>query len=115
MNKLRHVLNYDLRNLISPAIISFLMMVPFIILELVNRYSFHQPFPYPLFGMLWLLPTIFIAIQAPLVQKLRDGEIMVKEPILALLSVAILALISVVYLGILIDQLPCFLGVLNCD
>ena len=37
------------------------------------------------------------------------------HPTNLLFRVAFLALIAIIWAGILIDQLPCFLGVPNCD
>lgn len=102
----------------SAAIISFLLVLPFMILELINRRNFSEGFPIPLFGILWLLPMIFIVILMSLARIVRAGNRMMANPanLLLLLSrVAILALIAMMWAGILVDQMPCFLGVPNCD
>jgi len=104
-----------LTSLRSPAIISFLIVIPFMILELVNRRNFNEGFPIPLFVIMWLLPMIFIIILTPIVQNVRAGNSLIANPINLLLRVALLVLIAWMWTGILIDQLPCFLGVPNCD
>jgi hypothetical protein len=101
-------------NLKYPAIISFFLMLPFLILELVNRpYTIH--FPIPLFVLLWLLPTIFMLIMMPLVRTVRAGNSLMARPIPLVLSAVFLILIAWMWTGIVIDQMPCFLGVPNCD
>ena len=53
-----------LTNLRWPAIISFLLIVPFmvfIVMEVVNRQNSNEGFPIPSFVMMWLLPLLFIA------------------------------------------------------
>jgi len=102
-------------NLRSPAIISFMLVLPFMILELVNRRNLPESFPIQLFGILWLLPTVFIAILMPIVRNVRAGDGIMSNPINLLLRVAFMAFIAMMWGGILIDQLPCFLGVPNCD
>jgi hypothetical protein len=105
------------------AIISLLLVLPFAILEFVfnilNKPSALNPKNLAgltfLFGLMWLLPTVFIAILMPILQNVRAGSNILANPIGLLLKVVFLALIAMMWGGILIDQLPCFLGVPNCD
>jgi hypothetical protein len=94
----------------SPAIISALLVLPFMILELVNTRNFNETFPIPLFGILWLLPTIFIFTLTPIGQNVRAGN-----SLALLIRVALLLAIAILWGGIVADQLPCFMGVPNCD
>lgn len=102
-------------NFKSPAIIGLLFMIPFMIMEVVNTQNFNAVFNIPLFGIMWLLPTIFIIILVPIVRNIRAGNNMMANPINLLLRVVFLVLIAWVWMGALIDQMPCFLGVPNCD
>jgi uncharacterized membrane protein len=104
-----------LTNFRSPGIISLVLVFPFIMLELVNRRNFNEGFPIVLFGLMWLLPMIFIVILMPIVRNVQAGNSIIANPIILLLRVAFLALIAWMWVGILIDQMPCFLGVPNCD
>ena len=103
-------------NLRSAALISFILVVPFMILELVNRRNLPESFPSVLFGFLWLLPVTFIVILMPIVRNARAGSsIIIANPISLSFRVAFLILIALVWGSLLIDQLPCFLGNPNCD
>ena len=102
-------------NLRLPAIISSLLVLPFMILEWVNRRSFHEGFPIPLFGLLWLLPVGFILIQMPIVRNVWAGNRIMVNPISLLLRVAFLIAIAWLWVGLVLDQMPCFLGVSICD
>ncbi len=104
----------DLR---SAAIISFILVLPFAILEALNNTITKQNAPVLilLFGVLWLLPTAFIVILAPVVRTVRAGNSILANPIKLLFSVAFLALIATIWGWGFMDQLPCFLGVPNCD
>ena len=102
-------------NLKASAVISSALVLPFMILELVNRRGFHEGFPIPLFSVIWLLPFAFTLILIPTVARLRAGSKRTADRLIILLSLALLILIALVWIGIVVDQMPCFLGVPNCD
>ena len=77
--------------------------------------SFHEDIPILLFGSLWLLPVAFILILMPIVRTVRVGNRIMVNPISLLLRVAFLILIAWLWVGTILDQMPCFLGVPNCD
>lgn len=101
----------------AAAMISLLLVLPLVILESVNQTITRQNAfgLFLLFGFLWLLPTMFIVLLAPLVRIIRAGDNNLAKPITLLFRVACLTLIAIVWGSLLIDQLPCFLGVPNCD
>lgn len=65
-----------LTNLKSPAIISFMLVLPFVILEFIFNTVNKQNAPglTVLFGLMWLLPTAFIVILMPIVRNVRAGK-----------------------------------------
>ena len=101
----------------SAALISFLLVLPFAILEALNNTIDRQSALglVVLFGLLWLLPVVFILILVPTVRKVRVGNGVMADSLKLLLRVALLVAIAMMWGGILIDQMPCFLGVPNCD
>jgi len=104
-------------NLKWAALISFILVLPFAILESLNNIISKQNALglLVLFGLLWLLPTAFIVILAPVVRTVRAGQSVKANPVNLLFRVALLALIAMVWGSLLIDQMPCVLGVPNCD
>jgi hypothetical protein len=102
-------------NLRMPAIISLLLVIPFMIMEVMNRQHFNEGFPIPLFVMMWLLPVIFILTGMPIVRSLGAGNSLMAHPVNLLIRVVILVFIAWMWATLLIDQMPCFLGVPNCD
>lgn len=68
-----------------------------------------------LIGGMLLLPVAFIANLVPIVRNVRAGNSIIANPINLLLAVAILVFIAMTWGGALIDQIPCFMGVPNCD
>jgi hypothetical protein len=92
-----------LANLRSPAILSVLLVVPFMILEVVNRRNFNEGFPVPLFVILWLLPMLFILIVTPIVRNIQAGNSLAANPVIFLIRVVFLAFIVWTWFGIVID------------
>ena len=103
-------------NFRSPALISLILVIPFMIMEVLNRRNFNEGFPIPLFVIMWVLPIIFIVTLMPIVRNLRRaGNSLIASPVNLLIRVVILVFIVWMWMGLLIDQMPCFLGVPNCD
>jgi hypothetical protein len=99
---------------LKPAIISSILVLPFVILELINRRSLREDFPYVLFGMLWILAGVFTLLLMPIVQNVQAGN-RIRINLINLLRVVSLVLIASLWVGIVLDQMPCFLGIPNCD
>ena len=97
----------------SAAIISLIFMLPFAFLDFLFNQSVLDPIV--LFGTLWLLPMAFLVILVPMVRTVRAGNSIMANPVNLLFRVAFLALIAMLWGSLLIDQLPCFIGVPNCD
>src|SRR5687767_1303283 len=97
-------------NLKSAAIISFFLVLPFALLDLlfnpIRRQSILDPVV--LFGLLWLLPVAFIVILAAMVRAVRAGNNLLTNPVTLLFRVAFLAAIAWLWGVAIIDQLPCF-------
>ena len=104
-----------LTNFRTPALIGLLFVIPFMIMEAVNTQNINAIFNVPLFGFMWLLPTIFVVILMPIVRDLRAGNSLMASPLSLVISVTLLVLIGFMWTSLLMDQMPCFLGVPNCD
>ena len=98
-----------------PALIALALVLPFIFLEAINTRGYPQGFPVVLFAVLWLLSMAFVLVVMTIVRNARAGRGIFASPATLLLGVAGLALIASVWGSIVADQLPCFLGVPNCD
>lgn len=102
-------------NFRSPALIGVLFVIPFIVMEVVNTRNINAVFNIPLFGIMWLLPTIFIIILMPVIRNVRTGNSFAAKPVTLVLSILFLVLIALAWGSIVADQMPCFLGAPNCD
>lgn len=102
-------------NLKKSAVLSLLIVLPFMFLEFVNGgYSLHG-FPVPLFGFMWLLALSFIVLLVPILRSLQTGNRATPETIRLFLRLCLLILIAWMWTSLVLDQMPCFLGVPNCD
>jgi hypothetical protein len=101
----------------TAALISILLVLPFAVLESLNQGITMQNArgASVLVSVLWLLPTVFIVLLMPVVRNLRRGHSVFASPVNLLLRVALLAVVAMFWGRLLIDQMPCFLGVPNCD
>ena len=98
-----------------PILLSLVFVLPFAVMELVNRRVFHESFPFSLFIMLWLLPFIFFLILTPILQRVREGRRPMENPVDLVFGMIVMLFVAVMWVNLLADQMPCFLGVLNCD
>jgi hypothetical protein len=93
-----------------PALSGLAAIVPFVLMELINRRAFHEGFPVTLFVTLWLLAFAIVALLRPVLS--RAASITAAGITGRLLLTGLLAY---AWGAILLDQLPCFLGIPNCD
>jgi len=97
----------------TAAIVSSVLVLPFMILELVTRrVSFD--FPIVLFAFMWLMALSFIVILTPILRSLQTKHGTLPNFSL-LLRIVGLILIAWMWVSLVVDQMPCFLGVPNCD
>jgi len=101
----------------TPAIIGLILIGPWLILETWRATLDRQNATglVILFALLWFLPAAFVWALVPVVRSVREGSSLAAAPVALMLRFTFLVLIAAVWAGILVDQLPCFLGVPNCD
>lgn len=97
------------------VLVGVLMAAPFAALQTTLGRASYSGFPVPVFAILWLLPALFAMVAAPAVRSVRGGEGLLSNPGILVTRLLFLILIGVFWAGIVSDQMPCFLGVPNCD
>ena len=103
------------KNILIAALIGSVFVIPFIVLELTYGQKSYSDTPFALYGVMWLLAAIFVAILVPMVRSLRAGNGLRAHPATIMLGVFVLLITASMWVGIVNDQMPCFLGVPNCD
>ena len=98
------------RSLKTAAIVSSLLLAPFIILESVTTRGFARGFPAALFIFMWVLGLSFVGI----LHNVALGRRSAPNLVLVLKGGALL-FIAWMWVTLVIDQMPCFLGVPACD
>lgn len=96
-----------------PAAASLLLMLPYVLMETARRRP-PEAFPYAVFAILWLLQVAFMLLLKPVLQTVRPGR-PGTQPGWLFLSAVCLVLIGWLWASVMVDQIPCFLGVPDCD
>ena len=67
------IMQTTLNTLGSSTLISFLLILPFMIMEIVNRRNFNEDFPFVLFFVMWLNLFAIVLILLPIVRGRRTA------------------------------------------
>ena len=100
------------RALWLPAAFSFLLVVPFALLEFSNRRGFNEGFPFALFILLCVVPALIFGTRST-IEVYRSDRARASGSLI--LRVVVLGVLTWFWIAFLTDQMPCFLGVPNCD
>jgi|SRR5687768_2708319 len=108
------------KNLITkfglPAIAGLVLVLPFMVLEYVNTQGFKTlGFPVALFGAMWLLSFVFVFLLMPTVRDIRSGAGITARPASLVVRAVLMISVGIIWVGLVSDQMPCFMGVTNCD
>jgi hypothetical protein len=123
--------NTLLTNPRSAAIISFLLALPFLtiisLLVLNIEPPFARPFNNPtpdqpdIIGTLVVVGALVLAVagciiaRVPIARTLQAGGSLFAHPINLMLALVTLSFITMLVVGLVVDQFPCWMGVPNCD
>ena len=99
----------------TAGIASAALVLPFLILESVNSPNFPRDFPVVLFGVMWLMVMSLAFIALSLLRRLETGGRTTGDLAGLLWRVAALIVIAWMLVSLIVDQMPCFVGVPNCD
>jgi hypothetical protein len=91
------------------------LVAPFIVLQWVNRRAFHEDFPFVLFAFMYLHSLLIVLVLAPALRHLAAERRLSALTRGHWIGLFIGTFLGYVYINVVIDQLPCFLGVPNCD
>jgi len=103
------------KSFVASLLISAALVAPFIVLQWVNRRAFHEDFPFLLFAFMSLHSLFIVLLLTPALQRLRADRSPRALKLGHWVGLLLGVLLIYVYANVVIDQLPCFLGVPNCD
>lgn len=108
-------MNLKLKRFLTAISLGFLCVLPFAVMEIVNLGGIPDPFPYTIFLYLWLMFALFFISLFALL-RVAKSRVNKQERLPALLLNALVLIFTIMSIGtVLVDQMPCFLGVPNCD
>ena len=110
-----HAAPGTLKSFSASLLISATLVAPFIVLELVNRRTYHEAFPYMLFTFMSLHSLFIVLLLTPALRRLRLERSLRGLRLVHWVGLLLGLFLVLVYANVVIDQLPCFLGVPNCD
>jgi hypothetical protein len=91
------------------------LVVPFDLLEAINAPASDDGFPARLFGFMFVHALLIAAAQTPAVTRWRSASSLRGLEWRHWAGIVAGAALLAIYAHVLVDQLPCFLGVPNCD
>lgn len=104
-----------LKSFVAPLLISATLVAPFIVLQWVNRRTFHEDFPFVLFTFMSLHSLFIVLLMTPALRRLRAERSLRALKFGHWAGLLLGTFLVYAYADVVIDQLPCFLGVPNCD
>ncbi len=97
-----------------PVVVSTAATLPFVILELINQPESYSNFPFALFIVLWLILMAFCLVLFPMLRNsYREFNWRSLPGLVGRLT--LLVFLGIMWIRAMVDQMPCFLGVPNCD
>jgi len=97
----------------SPALISFLLILPLMIMKVVNRQIFNEEFPFMLFFVLWLNLFAISLILLPIVLGRRTGNHAMGNPVPAQRNTLLTSPRSALMISVLLFLFPVILSWLD--
>lgn len=105
----------NLRFLVTCLLLSFALVAPFAVLEIVNQRVFQEGFPFLLFIFMSGHALLIALLLMPALVRLRSQRRISALRFGHWAGLALSVFLLIVYASVVVDQLPCFLGVPNCD
>ena len=110
-----HAAPGTLKSFGASLLISATLVAPFIVLQWVNRRTLHEDFPFVLFTFMSLHSLFIVLLLTPALRRLRAKRSLRALKLGHWAGLLLGVFLLYVYANVVIDQLPCFLGVPNCD
>ena len=104
------------KSLVVAGLIASAGVLPFVVLEAVSTRGFGtHGFPTMLFAALWVLAFVAAHLAYTTLLRHRPGASTSSSSARLVVSTVFLLLVVVAFGSIVVDQMPCFMGVPNCD
>ena len=92
-----------------------LLVAPFAAMEAVNSANAQAELPTFLFALMFVHAALIAVAVSPAVQRALETKGIRGLSLLHWFGVLAGLVLLAIYVGVVLDQMPCFLGVPNCD
>jgi hypothetical protein len=99
----------------ASLLMSATLVAPFIVMQVANRGTRGEDFPFVLFTFMSLNALLLVLLLAPSVRHLARERSLRTLGFAHWVGLSLGIVLVFVYANVVIDQWPCFLGVPNCD
>lgn len=96
---------------VAGLVVTMLLMV----LQWVNMRDFRTDFPLAVSVPLWVFAAAFLTITGAVLRQARTPGKTMAGKMWSAAGIGLAIVIAMVWIGFVADQMPCFLGVPNCD
>ena len=110
-----HAAPTPVRSLAGPILAGAALVLPFAAMQLINRRVFDEGFPFVLFAFMSAHALAIAFLMTPALRQRRAGKPLSGLHLSHWARLALGAILVYAYVGVIADQMPCFLGVPNCD
>jgi hypothetical protein len=110
-----HAAPGTLKSIRASLLINATLVAPFIVLQLVNRRTYHEDFPFVLFTFMSLHSLFIVLLLTPALRCLQTERNLRALGLGHWVGFLLGVFFVFVYTNVVLDQLPCFLGMPNCD
>jgi hypothetical protein len=100
---------------IEKLLLAGALVLPFFALQLINRRAFQEEFPVVLFVFMSVHALLIVFLLAPAVRRISATRSIAGLSVAHWAGLVFGILLVGIYASVVRDQLPCFLGVPNCD
>lgn len=99
----------------TPLALGLAATIPFLVLELTNRPPNTTEFPLALFVAMWMLASVAVFTCRHIIRSGVSQKPLSAHNAVFVICVLALLVTATGWVGLVNDQMPCFLGVPNCD
>jgi hypothetical protein len=102
-------------SVLAPLLVGAALVVPPFVLEWFNRRMYHEELPLVLFAFMSVHALVIAFALTPAFRRLHAERRLRALRLGHWAGLLVGAVLVYAYAGVVSDQLPCFLGVPNCD
>jgi hypothetical protein len=105
----------NMQSIFKSAAAGLAATIPLMVLQWVNMPDMWADFPIAVFGSLWVFAALFVGTAGAVLKQVRTPDKTMAMKMWLVAGIGFALAVAMVWIGFVADQMPCFLGVPNCD